>query len=430
MHSQTDDLQQLVDVIAASVAIVEQTKSGKFKVVAYNDLFLRMLGNEKSQSDSPNPSHQPCLLSSLSSESAHNVFAAYLPQVFRVLEPIEIEKSFELSDEQPWWRLFLNPMERPPNLPQRVMIIGIHMNDKQQLQSEINSANNRFSSVIDTAFDGIITMNVSQEILLFNHAAENIFGYKAEETIGKPITMLMPQKFRASHADYTKQFENSPMQSRDMLSRVMISAMRKDGSDFPIEITISKIKVNGNMEFTAIIRDVSHRIAYIEHLQKQINTDNLTGLKNRNYFDMQLQDMIQKFNRFGEPFCVLMFDLDKFKTINDTYGHLTGDKVIQEFSTTASQLLREVDLLARYGGEEFVAILPNTQLAGAMQTAERVCKRITKKMVLSQKHESITFTVSIGAAEFTKQDDIKTIVSNADEAMYRAKHKGRNRVSD
>lgn len=433
MHSPTVELQHLVDVIAASVAIVEQKqnssgKGKKFRVVAHNELFLRMLGKNKNQLK--NKIFKTCLLDSLTSTSVSQVFNFYLPQVFSTLEPIEIEQTFELSCAFPWWRLFLNPMENMPNQPQRVMIIGIHMNEKHELQNEINNASTRFSSVIDSAFDGIITMDERQNIQLFNHAAEKIFGYSAEEIIGKSITKLMQKKFRSSHSDYIKQFSDSKIQSRDMLSRVMISAVRKDKSEFPVEISISKISLNGKSEFTAIIRDVSNRIAFIEKLQHQVNTDNLTGLKNRTYFNTQLKDIYHQYKRFGNSFSVLMLDLDRFKIVNDTYGHPIGDKVLQEFSKKAQVMLREVDVFARFGGEEFIALLPNTQLDAAKEVANRIRKRISQLMVLSQNNEAVTFTVSIGVAEFATDDDAESIVKRVDEALYRAKKSGRNRVSD
>ncbi|MPY23860.1 sensor domain-containing diguanylate cyclase [Shewanella sp. YLB-07] len=431
MPSPTEELQHLVDVIAASVAIVEQKKnrSGKgkqFRVVAHNELFLRMLGKNKPRS----VTLKTCLLDSLTSTSVSQIFNTYLPQVFTTLEPIEIEQTFELTSKSPWWRLFLNPMENMPNQPQRVMIIGIHMSDKQELQNEINNASTRFSSVIDAAFDGIITMDDKQRIQLFNHASENIFGYSANEIIGKSITKLMQKKFRSSHSNYIKQFADSDIQSRDMLSRVMIMAVKKDKSEFPVEITISKISINGKIEFTAIIRDISNRIAFIEKLQHQVNTDNLTGLYNRNYFDTQIKDIYHQYKRFGHSFCVLMLDLDKFKVVNDTYGHLIGDKVLQEFAKKAQEVLREVDLLVRFGGEEFIALLPNTQLEAAKDVANRIRNCISQQMVLSQNHEPVTFTVSIGVAEIATDDDTESIVKRADEGLYRAKKSGRNRVSD
>ncbi|BAJ02099.1 sensory box/GGDEF family protein [Shewanella violacea DSS12] len=273
-------------------------------------------------------------------------------------------------------------------------------------------------------------MDAQQNIQLFNNAAEKIFGYSADEILGQSITRLMKEKFRANHGNYIKQFADSDIQSRDMISRVMILAVKKDGSEFPVEITISKISINGKKEFTAIIRDVSNRIAFIEKLQHKLNTDNLTGLNNRNYFDGQLVEISQQYKRFGHTFCVLMFDLDKFKMVNDTYGHPIGDKVLQEFAKKTKQVIREVDILARFGGEEFIALLPNTRLKAAKEVANRIRQRISQQIVLSQDHEPVTFTVSIGVAEFSPHDDTESIIKRADDALYRAKNSGRNRVSD
>ncbi len=421
MPQTVDALQKLVNDIAASVAIVEYDDNQQYRVVAYNILFLQMLGQDSMSTP------KPCLLSALVSTAASELFSTYLPAVFQLHEAIEIERSFGQSKGAPWWRLFLNPMDDVTSQPKRVMIIGIHVNeDHDELQVE----NSRFSSVIDTAHDGIISIDTEQRITLFNHGAERMFGYQASEVLGRFITCLMPQKYRNAHAGYIHQFANSQVLSRNKSDRVLITGVKKDDTEFSAEISISKIEVEGEIEFTAIIRDITNRMALIDKLMHQVNTDNLTGLKNRNHFNQQLDSMRLQFKRFNMCFSILMLDLDHFKLLNDSHGHQFGDKVLKQFSTTASAVLREVDLLARYGGEEFIALLPNTHLQQAKETAERVRKRIEQLEVTDEKDEVVPFTVSIGVAEFTQTDNNKSVIERADEALYRAKHKGRNGISD
>ncbi|WP_076411512.1 sensor domain-containing diguanylate cyclase [Shewanella sp. UCD-KL12] len=420
MAQTAEALQKLVDDIAASVAIVECDTKQQYRVVAYNQLFLQMLGQESTKIP------KPCLLSALVSAAAAELFSTYLPAVFQLHEAIEIERSFGQSKQAPWWRLFLNPMEDATTKPKRVMIIGIHINETHD---EFQTENSRFSSVIDTAYDGIISIDTEQRITLFNHAAERMFEYQASEVLGRFVTCLMPEKYRNAHAGYIHQFSKSNILSRNRSDRVLITGVKKSGVEFPAEISISKIVVEGELEFTAIIRDISNRLALIDKLTLQANTDNLTGLKNRTYFNQQLDNMSLQFKRFNMCFSILMLDLDNFKLLNDNHGHLFGDEVLKQFSKAASGVLREVDLLARYGGEEFIALLPNTNLAQAKDSAERVRKKIEHLNVTNDKDNIVKFTVSIGIAEFQVTDDTKSLVARADEALYRAKHLGRNSVS-
>ncbi len=129
------------------------------------------------------------------------------------------------------------------------------------------------------------------------------------------------------------------------------------------------------------------------------------------------------------PFCCMMLDLDHFKHINDQYGHLIGDQVLQEFATRCNSSVREVDLVGRYGGEELIILLPETDRKTSMQVAERLRTSIASTPIKVFDKE-ISVTVSIGvAAEDENTTDLETLIARADQAMYIAKHKGRNRVA-
>ncbi|MDX1946439.1 MAG: GGDEF domain-containing protein [Pirellulaceae bacterium] len=150
-----------------------------------------------------------------------------------------------------------------------------------------------------------------------------------------------------------------------------------------------------------------------------VRTDPLTGLCNRRALDETLVNLLQMLDRYGTGFAIAIFDIDHFKQINDTFGHLHGDRVLQQVATLLDQSIRETDTVARFGGEEFVALLPATDLHGAGVFAERI--RVTVERLAR-------VTISGGVTMAISGDDSRSLLARADEALYGAKADGRNTV--
>ena len=158
-------------------------------------------------------------------------------------------------------------------------------------------------------------------------------------------------------------------------------------------------------------------------------TDGLTGVWNRRYLQMQFRQVIATSMRFNRPFSVLMLDLDHFKEVNDTFGHQRGDAILIEFAHRVSAILREVDTFARYGGEEFICLLSETDVAGAVTTAEKIRDVIKNEVFAGVGEEPILITTSIGLASYPEHGDTyQALVEAADRALYQAKQEGRDRV--
>ncbi len=166
-----------------------------------------------------------------------------------------------------------------------------------------------------------------------------------------------------------------------------------------------------------------------KRLRKLSITDGLTGLFNHRHVHELLRDEWERSLRSGEPVGVAMLDLDRFKSINDTYGHPTGDVVLYETARIISETAREIDMVGRYGGEEFIAILPNTDEEAAAHFAERVREAVEAHLYRDEDNE-IHMTVSCGVASAPLQgtDSPEALLKMADEALYSAKTSGRNRV--
>lgn len=164
-------------------------------------------------------------------------------------------------------------------------------------------------------------------------------------------------------------------------------------------------------------------------LEKQARIDELTGISNRRSFYELGQMEVKRALRQKAPLATLMIDADHFKKVNDTYGHAVGDLVLKDLTKTISKTLREIDLLGRVGGEEFAVLLPQTSLTQAQEVAERIRKALEERKVPIPKGEDVTYTVSIGLAMLSEQEDqLDKLLQKADTALYQAKEQGRNRV--
>jgi two-component system cell cycle response regulator len=166
---------------------------------------------------------------------------------------------------------------------------------------------------------------------------------------------------------------------------------------------------------------------YHETIYNMTIVDGLTQVHNKRYLLESLEREIPRGRRHGRPLSVLMFDIDFFKKINDTFGHLAGDYVLKEMATLVKKRLRPDDIFARYGGEEFSALLPETPLDGAGAIAEDLRKRVQEKLFVFE-GETIAVSVSIGCAELKIDMDSTGFLKAADEKLYEAKRGGRNRV--
>jgi len=164
-----------------------------------------------------------------------------------------------------------------------------------------------------------------------------------------------------------------------------------------------------------------------ERVYKELSiTDSLTGLHNSRHFYSQLELALETSRRYHHPFTICFFDLDNFKILNDTYGHLMGDKVLETFGALVRSSLRTLDSGYRYGGEEFAILLPSTDIEGAMIVAERVRESLENYQFAMPNGEKIKSTVSIGVTSYTSGDDVQALMQRADVALYKAKHQGKN----
>jgi diguanylate cyclase len=175
------------------------------------------------------------------------------------------------------------------------------------------------------------------------------------------------------------------------------------------------------------IHELQHSL---EAIRAESLTDPLTGLGNRKYFDRSIEVAVQEALESGEPLSLLMFDIDHFKSFNDSYGHLTGDQVLRLVGLSLKQTIKGQDITARYGGEEFAVVLPNTGLRQALTVADHIRRAVMAKELKKKSTGEILgrVTISVGVSMLKAGDDTDSLIERADACLYAAKRNGRNRV--
>ena len=295
--------------------------------------------------------------------------------------------------------------------------------ERKQAEEVLRESEEKFRTVAQTAADSIILADSNGKIIFWNKSAQNIFGYAEEEILGKPLTILMPEQYRNAHQKGIERI-NSTGESKYLGKITEMHGLRKDGNDFPIELSVAMWRVGEKVFYSGIVRDITERKQLENKFERLATIDELTQVFNRTKFQEVIKIELERAKRYNHPLSMLMFDIDHFKAINDTYGHSVGDYVLQTLAQIAKENLREIDYLVRWGGEEFIIIAPETDLERAKALAERIRTAIENYRF----DQAGKITISFGVTEFKENDTDDTFIRRADDAMYKAKEKGRNRV--
>ena len=283
----------------------------------------------------------------------------------------------------------------------------------------------RLTGVLRSVAEGILTIGMDGRIETANPAAEKMFGYHSGCLAGLEISALMPESQREWHTHLFYGLLGG--QPSSLVGRMVEGiGLRTDGSQFAIEISISELRHGRQRLYTAILRDISERKENEERIHRLAHHDQLTGLPNRNLLSDRLKLALARVKRHGGRVAVLYVDLDRFKPINDCFGHEAGDLVLKEVANRLSASVRASDTVARVGGDEFVVVLEEIH---ATDDVAPIARKIVESLSIPIEIMDNTAKIgaSIGVAMFPDDGStIEEVNKAADAAMYRVKNSGRN----
>ena len=287
-----------------------------------------------------------------------------------------------------------------------------------------------YATMLDALNDGVYFVNRKRRVLYWNKGAERLSGFSADEVLGKSCADRT-----LNHVDDSGNclcVQGCPLAScmRDGQSReVSVYMHHKEGHRIPVNIRSFPIrdengKITGSVE---VFKDNSKQLSMItefETLQQEVLTDPLTGIGNRRFSDLSLKRLKDALQKEGKPFGVIIADIDNFKTINDTWGHAVGDRVIVAIARTLSAVLRPSDIVCRLGGDEFIIYLPHANAEGVKIVGKRL-DHLIKESWIAIGDQILSYTASLGGVLCDSAQRGETIVEQADEQLYLCKEEGR-----
>lgn len=320
-------------------------------------------------------------------------------------------------------------------------ILSMRQKEFINLNDKVIDSEKLYKSIFDASPDAIVMFDINYRILIASKSANEVLGFEGDCLVGENILQFFVDKeSKRIEKNIRRVFNENNIGTTNYRGK-------KNNNSTIYEVNSRAIKDdNGNsINLVSIIRDVTQKVILEEVLEarekqykelakelerknislsERVSIDNLTGIKNRYYFDERIKEEVDLAKRQKVSFSLLLFDLDHFKLVNDNFGHDVGDKVLKRVTDAVSKILRSYDIFARWGGEEFVVLMPNTTEAEAVPAAEKIRK--TVEDIIHTDIEKIT--ISIGIAIWEPDDDVDRIFVKADKALYTAKNQGRNRV--
>ena len=287
-------------------------------------------------------------------------------------------------------------------------------------------------NIMPYLYEGVYVVDQHRKIIFWNEGSERITGFTQAEVVNSFCYHNILQ-----HVDQNgKQLclEGCPLQKTladGIINEAQVFLKHKDGYRIPVMVKTLPI-YDAEQKIVAAIEVFTderfQKQVYQENieLKDQLRVDALTQVANRHFFDFQIAKRLEESNVFSNPFGILVIDIDHFKKVNDTYGHLVGDEILKVVAQSLSSNVSKTDLVSRWGGEEFIIIIDVSSKEDLLRVAERLRHVVASSSYQLEDGKDVQVTISIGGALADKGDTVKSLIQKADENMYDAKRHGRN----
>lgn len=333
-------------------------------------------------------------------------------------------KSRKLPDRSRIW-LDINKIPLHDLSGNVVGILGSCEDITQKKLSEfkIKQSEEKYRTILESIRDGYCEIDTKGIITLVNRYACTMTGYEKHELEGMNFVTFLEKD---PGKDFFKSLWKKLVKEANFMQDISFTIVRKDGKIKHVETSGTVIrKMDGRIiGARSIVRDVDQRKSYEKKLLNLAYHDSLTGLNNRKAFYNKLNDALKRAERYEYQVALFFIDIDKFKKVNDTFGHEAGDKLLIEIARRLTSLLRETDIVSRIGGDEFTLLLEMTKNMALKTVAEKIVTALAKPYKLGKVNVDYV-SASIGISCYPDDSqDLKILISQADEAMYKAKEQG------
>ncbi len=303
--------------------------------------------------------------------------------------------------------------------------LNTEIEQRARVEASIRDNEWRTRMIIESSYDAFVAMNQRGVITDWNQQAEATFGWSRQQAVGAVLgDLVIPERSRLAHNKGMERFLETG-EGAVLNKPIELVGLRRGGEEFPVELTIRALQYQDGYEFCAFLRDITERKNTEQQLRELSQNDPLTGVPNRAIFNDRIAEAMKRNQRTHSRMALLYLDIDRFKLVNDNYGHKIGDGLLKEYVRRLRASIRATDTLARLGGDEFTIILEELKSpTDAEIVASKIIKNVCKTMQVEDIH--LTVTTSIGIAYYQDELDAEQLIHNADQAMYRAKKAGRN----
>ena len=289
--------------------------------------------------------------------------------------------------------------------------------------------------LMDHLFEGVYVVDTHRRIIYWNQGSERITGYTSEEVVNKFCHSNILQ-----HVDETGKllcFHGCPLHhtiETGEMQQAHVFLRHKEGYRVPVSVKSIPLYDENNVIVGAIEVFTDERFQREimnenELLKDEIMKDPLTQIANRRFFEFSLNKKIEQYQLFSKSFGVLMFDIDHFKNVNDTYGHVLGDDILKLVAKSLVSNIKTYDVISRWGGEEFVGLFEVDSEEALFSIAERLRNIVAKSSFKEEGKPEIKVTISIGGTMMGPLCHDKLLIEKADQALYQSKQTGRNKTT-
>ena len=424
----TDYLKTVLNHIEYPTVIIDRN----FHVVLANQKLHDMTANLN-----PDRSKRYCyeMTHNLSKPCSGKASPCPLKKVLATKQPVSLKHThFDSLYSKTFIEILATPVLDEHGEVMHIIETFKNITEQNKMESVLRESETRYRSLFEQSGDSIFILKAEGpqvgKILSANNAACSMYGYTEAEFLRLSISDLVTPEYAAKVPKRIEQI----LEGETL--RLEIDHRKKSGEVFPVDVTASRIQIDGRKFVMLMYRDIStrreaeeDRSILISELQHLSQTDGLTGLFNRQHLDKRILEEMERAKRYDTPLSLIIFDIDFFKKINDSYGHIIGDKMLQTAASLIRETFRTTDIAARFGGDEFVIVLVQTDLNVGVQVAERMRARIEQEKIPIDKEQSAGFSISLGICQFDESlKRAEDFIARADTALYEAKRNRRNAV--